>query len=257
MDAIIVAGGIPGPDDPLYPLTQGRPKALLDLEGQPMLQWVVNAVEAASRVEHAFVVWAGPESGIRLGPRSTFIPDQGGMIANIQAGLQAVQHRNPAATHTLLSSGDIPGITPDMVDWRAQTVEAADADLNYAVVERAVMDRVFPGSRRSFTPLKGIEVCGGDLNGLRVSITSDDALWNKLYATRKNALKQASLLGFDLLLLAALRQLTIEDAERRVSRRLGLEARVTICPYAEIGMDIDKPHQLEMVRQHLLRRTAA
>ncbi len=134
MDAIIVAGGIPGPDDPLYPLTQGRPKALLDLAGQPMLQWVVNALEAASLVEHVVVVFPGPESSIRLGPRTTFMPDQGGLIANVQAGLQAVQQTNPAATHALLSSGDIPGITPEMVDWRVQTVEKADVDFDYAVV---------------------------------------------------------------------------------------------------------------------------
>jgi len=257
MDAIIVAGGIPGPEDPLYPFTQGRPKALLDLEGEPMLQWVVNAVEAASRVEHVFVVWTGGESGIRLGSRSTFIPDQGGMIANIRAGLQAVQQTNPAATHTLLSSGDIPAITPEMVDWRVQTVEAADADLDYAVVERAVMDRVFPGSHRSFTPLKGTEVCGGDLNGLRVSVAGNEAMWNSLYATRKNVLKQASLLGFDLFLLAAFRRLTLEDAARLGSRRLGLKAHVTLCPYAEIGMDVDKPHQLEMVRHHIRSRMSA
>jgi CTP:molybdopterin cytidylyltransferase MocA len=222
-----------------------------------MLQWVVNAVEAAPHVEHIFVVWPGPESSIHLGPHTTCIPDQGGMIANVQAGLRAVQQMNPAARHVLLSSGDIPGITPEMVDWRMQTVEASDADLDYAVVERTVMDRVFPGSRRSFTPLKGIEVCGGDLNGLRVSITSDKALWDSLYATRKNAFKQASLLGFDLFLLAAFRRLTLEDAARLGSRRLGLKAHVTLCPYAEIGMDVDKPHQLEMVRQHLLARTAA
>jgi CTP:molybdopterin cytidylyltransferase MocA len=257
MDAIIVAGGIPGPDDPLYPLTQGRPKALLDLAGQPMLQWVVNAIEAASRVEHVFVAFPGPEPSIRLGPRTTFIPDQGGLIANVQAGLQAVRRTDAAATHALLSSGDIPGITPEMVDWRVQTVEAADVDFDYAVVERAVMDRVFPGSRRSFTPLKGSEVCGGDLNGLRVDIVGDEALWNSLYATRKNVFKQASLLGFDLFLLAAFRRLTLEDAARLGSRRLGLKAHVTLCPYAEIGMDVDKPHQLEMVRKHLLARMAA
>lgn len=257
MDAIIVAGGIPGPDDPLYPLTQGRPKALLDLEGQPMLQWVVNALEAASRVERVFVVFPGPASSIHLGPQSTSIPDQGGLIANIQAGLQAVQRANPAATHALLSSGDIPGITPEMVEWRVQTVEAADVDFDYAVVERAAMDRVFPGSRRSFTPLKGIEVCGGDLNGLSVGVASDETLWNNLYATRKNALKQASLLGFDLFFLAALRMLTLEEAARRVSRRLGLKAHVTLCPFAEIGMDVDKPHQFEMVRQHLRARMSA
>jgi CTP:molybdopterin cytidylyltransferase MocA len=257
MDAIIVAGGIPGSDDPLYPLTQGRPKALLDLDGRPMLQWIVDAIEAASRVEHVFVVFPGPPSSVRLGPRSTFLPDQGGLIANIQAGLQAVQHRNASATHVLLSSGDIPGITAEMVDWRVQTVEASKVDFDYAVVERAVMDRVFPGSRRSFTPLKGIEVCGGDLNGVRVDIVSDVAMWNKLYETRKNVFKQASLLGFDLFLLAALRRLTLEDAARLASRRLGLKAHVTLCPYAEIAMDVDKPHQFEMVRERLRARASA
>jgi GTP:adenosylcobinamide-phosphate guanylyltransferase len=257
MDAIIVAGGIPGPDDPLFPLTQGRPKALLEVAGRPMLQWVVDAIEAASRVEHVFVLWPGPEREIHLGPRSTSIADQGGMVANILAGLKAVQRRDPASTHVLLSSGDIPGITPEMVNWRAQTVEAAHADFDYSVVERSVMDRVFPGSRRSFTPLKGIEVCGGDLNGLAVSVAGDEALWNKLYATRKSILKQASLLGYDLFVLAAMRQLTLDDAALRAGRRLGLKAHVTLCPYAEIGMDVDKPHQLEMVRDHLTARAAA
>jgi CTP:molybdopterin cytidylyltransferase MocA len=257
MDALIVAGGIPGPEDPLYPLTQGRPKGLLELDGQPMLQWVVNAIEGASRVDHVVVVWPGPESSIRLGPRSRFLPDQGGMIANIRAGLEAIRSAHPQAKHALLSSGDIPSITPKMVDWRVQTVEEVDVDLDYAVVQRSVMDRVFPGSRRSFTPLKGIEVCGGDLNGLRVGIAADEALWNRLYAARKNAFKQASLLGFDLFLLAAFRRLTLDDAARLSSRRLGLQAHVTLCPYAEIGMDVDKPHQLEMVRHHLGARVAA
>lgn len=257
MDALVVAGGTPGPDDPLYPLTQGRPKALLDLEGRPMVQWVLDALEGASRVGHVILVGPGPEAGLHLGPASFSVPDQGAMIANVRAGLQEARRINPRAAHILLASGDIPGMTSDMVDWRVETVEAADADIDYAVVERSVMDRVFPGSRRSFTNLKGIEVCGGDLNGLRVTVAADDGLWNELYAARKNALKQAALVGFDVLFLGAIRQLSLEGAERRVSRHLGLKARITRCPYAEIGMDVDKPHQLEMVRQHLRARSAA
>jgi hypothetical protein len=34
MDAIITAGGIPQPDDPLYEYTQGSHKALLDIASQ-------------------------------------------------------------------------------------------------------------------------------------------------------------------------------------------------------------------------------
>jgi CTP:molybdopterin cytidylyltransferase MocA len=257
MDAIVVAGGTPGPKDPLYPLTQGRPKALIELEGQPMLQWVVDALEASARVEHVVVIGPGPELGLRFGSKTISLPDQGGMIANILSGLETVQRLSPGATHTLLSSGDIPAITPEMVDWRVATVEAAGADLDYAVVERQTMDRVFPGSRRSFTRLKEIEVCGGDLNGLSVNVVCDRPLWDSLVASRKNAIKQAALIGYDVLLLALLRRLTLRDAERRVSRNLRLRAHVTLCPYAEVGMDVDKPHQLEMVRQHLHARGAA
>jgi hypothetical protein len=27
-----------------------------------------------------------------------------------------------------------------------------------------------------------------------------------------------------------------------------------VCPYAEVGMDVDKPHQLEMIRADLAER---
>jgi len=257
MDAMVVAGGTPGPEDPLYPLTQGRPKALLELEGRPMLQWVVDALEASARVEHVVVIGPGPELGLRFGSKTVSLPDQGGMIANVLLGLKTVRQMSPGATHALLASGDIPAITPEMVDWRVATVEAAGADIDYAVVERQTMDRVFPGSRRSFTWLKEAEVCGGDLNGVSVSAACDEPLWNALVASRKNAFKQAALIGYDVLLLALLRRLTLRDAERRVSRNLGLKAHVTLSPYAEVGMDVDKPHQLEMVRQYLHARGAA
>jgi NDP-sugar pyrophosphorylase family protein len=44
MDAIVIAGGIPEPGDPLYEYTQGQPKALLDIAGKPMVQWVLDAL---------------------------------------------------------------------------------------------------------------------------------------------------------------------------------------------------------------------
>ena len=52
MDAIVTAGGIPLPEEPLYPATQGESKALVDVAGKPMIQWVF---EAASRAENAVV----------------------------------------------------------------------------------------------------------------------------------------------------------------------------------------------------------
>ncbi len=49
MDAIVIAGGIPEPGEPLYPYTQGKPKATLEISGKPMAQWVLDALNGAAR----------------------------------------------------------------------------------------------------------------------------------------------------------------------------------------------------------------
>ncbi len=51
MDAIVTAGGIPLPEEPLYDATQGHPKALVDVAGKPMVQWVLDALTEARSIE--------------------------------------------------------------------------------------------------------------------------------------------------------------------------------------------------------------
>jgi hypothetical protein len=54
--------------------------------------------------------------------------------------------------------------------------------------------------------------------------------------------------------LLLLRRVTLEGAVKRASRRLKVKGRAIVCPYAEVGMDVDKPHQLEIMRQDLGRK---
>jgi hypothetical protein len=49
------------------------------------------------------------------------------------------------------------------------------------------------------------------------------------------------------------RQLTMEGAVKRVTKRMDITGKVVISPYAELGMDVDKPHQLEILRADLMR----
>jgi hypothetical protein len=51
--------------------------------------------------------------------------------------------------------------------------------------------------------------------------------------------------------LVMLHALTLEKAANLASKRLGLRGRAVLCPYAEIAMDVDKPHQLEIMDAHL------
>jgi hypothetical protein len=252
MDAVVTAGGIPGPEELLYPYTQGKPKALLDIGGKPMIQWVLDALSAAFRIENVVVIGLPEESGVTCDKPINFLPAKPTMIENILAGIEKVLQINPSAARVLLVSSDIPAITAEMLDWEVGTSMQYDVDLCYNVVKSETIEARYPGSRRTFIRLKDVEVCGGDLNVLSTSVISRDmTIWNKLVDSRKNPIRQASIIGFDLLLLVLLRRLTLDDTVRKASSRLNMTGRAIICPFAEVAMDIDKPHQLEMIRADL------
>lgn len=256
MNAIVIAGGIPGESEPLYPYTRGGAKALIDLAGKPMVQWVVDALDQAPSVGELIVVGLPPGSKLNCSKPLTLLDDQGSMLRNIKAGVDRLAASHPLDTHALIVSSDIPSITPDIVEWRVDVARATDADLDYAVVERSTMEARFPRSNRSYVRLRDVEVCGGDINVARLALAQDEDLWTRLIEARKNALRQAALFGFGTLFLVMARRLTLADAERRLSSQLGLKGRVNRSPHAEVAMDVDKPHQLELLREELGRRSA-
>ena len=257
MDAIVTAGGIPKPDEPLYPYTQGASKALLDVAGKPMIQWVLDALSEAKEIENVLVMGLQADSGIQCDKPLTFMPNQGSMLENILGGIKQVLETNPNAHHVLLVSSDIPGITSEMVDWVVETCMQTDDDVYYNVIKREVMEARYPGSRRTFTRLKDVEVCGGDMNVVRtMTVDEHRETWDRIIESRKNAMKQAALIGFDTLILFLLHAVTLDEAVQKVCQRLKLKGRAVLCPYAEVGMDVDKPHQLEMMRLDLAKKAA-
>ena len=251
MDAVVLAGGIPGPDDPLYPYTQGEPKALVDIAGKPMAQWVLDAIGQAKHIDHVLIVGVDPSSTLTCNKPLHFLPDRGHILENAKAGLRTIAEQNPNATHFLLASSDIPSVTAEIVDWRVENSFGYEVDIDYVVVNRETMESRFPGAQRTFVQLKDHELCGGDLNIVRITLIEQEELWQRIIAARKNVFKQASLVGFDILFLLLTRQLTLEGAERRVSKKLGIKGRACLSPFAELAMDMDKPHQLELLRKDL------
>jgi len=258
MDAIVTAGGIPQPGEPLYDYTLGASKAMLDVAGKPMIQWVLDALSGAEQVENILIIGLTEDSGVTSPKIASFIPNQGGMVDNIRAGVTKTLEINPNSVHVLLVSSDIPTIHAEMVDWLITTAMETDDEAYYNVITRQVMETRFPDSKRSYTRLKDVEVCGGDMNLIKTSLAAQNSeIWDKLVASRKNVFKQAALIGYDTLFLLAFRLVTLEQAVKRASQRLHIKGRAIVCPYAEVGMDVDKPHQLEMVRADFARRTAA
>jgi hypothetical protein len=252
----VTAGGVPLPEEPLYAATQGNPKALVDMAGKPMVQWVLDALTEARSINNVIIVGLTDKSGLKCGKKMYFVSNQGKMVENLQAGAKKAHEIDPKADHVLIVSSDIPAITGEMVDWVVKTAMETKLDVYYNVIPREVMEKRFPGSKRTYTRFKDMEICGGDMNVGRVkTIVSDDTdLWEKITNSRKSPLKQAALIGFDTAFLLLTRKLTLQKAETNITNRLKVTGKVIVCPYAEVGMDVDKPHQLEIMRADLKKR---
>jgi len=253
MDVILTAGGTPTLDDPLYSFSNGLPKAMIPIGDKPMIQWVLDALAAAKTINRVVMIGLADEIQVDYPREMARIEDQGSMVENILAGVQTLRAYPDPSQYALIVASDVPAATPEAVDWVSEQTIAAKRDLVYTVVSQPVMEKRFPGSRRSYIPLKDMKICGGDINAIDMTtINYDNPLYRKLIDSRKNALKQASLLGFGTLLLILFRALTLAQAEDRVSKRLEVKGKVLLCPYAEIAMDVDKPGQLELLRNELV-----
>jgi GTP:adenosylcobinamide-phosphate guanylyltransferase len=255
MDAIVTAGGIPNPEDPLYSFLRGDAKALVDVAGKPMIQWVLDALGGAKRVNNVIVVGLSPKSGVTCKKPLHYVSNQGRMLANIVAGVNKALEINKRNKYVLVVSSDIPALKPQMVDWLVDTCMETKDDLYYGVCPRDVMETRFPDSKRTYTHLKDMDVCGADMNVTHVRMATEHLdMWESLIGSRKSPLRQASLIGFGTLFALFTRRLTLEDAVQRVSERIGIKGRAIVWPYAEPCMDMDKPSQLELLRADLAQQ---
>lgn len=250
MDAIVTAGGIPQPGDPLYVYSNGDSKALIDVAGKPMVQWVLDALGDSKKVDNVIVIGLSPKSGLTCKKPLHYISNQGRMLANIVTGVSKAVELNKKTEYVLLVSSDIPALKPNMVDWLVKTCMETKDDLYYGICPREVMEARFPTSKRTFTKLKDMEVCGSDINVIHVSMTTDHLdTWEELIGNRKSPLRQAAVIGWDTLFQLFTGQFTLQGLVERASQRIGIKGRSIIWPHAEPCMDVDKPHQLELMRE--------
>ena len=255
--AVVTAGWSPQEDDPLAEYARGGPKAIIPIAGKPMITHVVDALAKSRHVDHIVIVALDPGLGMRFSAPVDYLPDHGELVANARAGIEHAFTHYPDADATLLCGSDVPTITPVIVNDFVAACFRTDHEVYYSVVERSVMEARFPQSRRSYIHLHDGDFAGGDLMLFRTGVNFDhQALMAKLATARKNVLRQARMLGPVIFLRLLTRRLSLAEAERRVQEIFEVRARAVPCPHAEVGMDVDKPFQLEIVRAELEARAA-
>ena len=248
-EVVLLAGGAAA--EAARILDVGAPnKALLPIGDRPMFHYVVDAWRRAGCMQRLIVVGlpATVTPALEAGCEVLYLSDRGSAVANVLAALETTRSCGMVA----FSSADIPLLTPRANTHIWEACEASGASLCYPIVERSVMEAQFPGSGRTFRHTLDGAYCGGDIFGLAPEMARANlAFFQALSAGRKSALALARALGPGVVLRLLTRRLRLSGLEQRFSAILGAPCKAIVSPYAEVAMDVDKPHHLEVVSQAL------
>jgi GTP:adenosylcobinamide-phosphate guanylyltransferase len=226
-------------------------EALIDVRGRPMAAYVVEALLATPAVGEVAVVGPPELEEACASERVLFLAPRGSMIENLTAGLDAF----PDAPRVLIATADIPLLTPAAAAGFLDLCAGGGAEVYYPVIPRAVVEKALPGVRRTYVRLRDGVFTGGNLGLVdprAIRRCLDRA--REFVRLRKKPLRLALVVGPGFLGRFLLGRLTLREAERRVSELFGFRGRAVVAPFPEIGVDVDKPADLEAVKRALSKR---
>jgi len=250
-DAIILAGGESSSD--LKKIAPYDNEALIIIGNYPMIYYVYQTLRATPQVEK--IVVSGPVEALKAilprDERLVFVNGGQNAIDSLAHGVKALEESGISAKVLILPT-DIPFITEEAIQDFLKRCEASDSDFYYPVTRKEVNEEKFPGVQRTYVRLQEGIITGGNLFLIRSAIIAQCLeMGLKLVERRKNPLAMARLFGFDLVFKYLIRRLSIETAEKRFYKMLGLKGKCIISPYAEIGVDVDKPSDLQLAQEKL------
>ncbi len=247
IDAVILAGA----DTPesMKELTDEKYEALIDINGKPMIQWIIDTLRASGRVDR--IVAVGPKEALDAaleGQNVAVLERAGSILENLKIGLDSLDGNKMA----LVVTADIPLLTVPAIEDFIDKAGEIEADIYYSVVPKEAVERRFPGARRTYVTLKDGTFTGGNVFIINPSILErTEDLFRKGIEMRKKPLKLLPLLGIGCIIKALTGRLRIKELEERIGKMLNVKGKALITEFAEIGVDVDKPGDLELVRRFL------
>lgn len=239
--ALILAGSRGGPDA-VADYAGVAHKALIELEGRPLLARVAQALQAAGA---ARIGVSCNDPAVAALAR-----DLGLEVLHAAAGpSQSVLEGAAALGFPLLvTTADHALLQPEWIqrflsDLRPGTEVAA------VVAPRDAVEAAAPGTKRTYLRLADGHWSGCNLFWLGSERALEAvALWRRLEAERKRPWRMARILGLGMLLKYVTGALSLNGAARRLGQLAGVEARIVPTPYGLAAVDVDKPADLDLVR---------
>ncbi len=245
---IILAGG----EDELWCKQYGyKKKAFLPLLGKPMLARIIEAFRRSEYIDNIIVV--GPRElnqleamryvRKRLDESRSFVRNLLYAAFYIKAVIYKFANRHNGY---LISVCDAAFLTPEMVKATLKTIAEHDPGLGLHYVQKeTIADSGYPADKRSYMQIAGKTYTGSNIYYVKqfrklFGALKDLALVRQY---RKDPKKVLSYLGCE--------NKDISGIEQALSKRLSTKVKFFVSPYAEMGVDVDKPADYEFAKRKL------
>jgi GTP:adenosylcobinamide-phosphate guanylyltransferase len=217
-------------------------KALILVDGQPILRHTIQAMRDSGRVRRIAVT--GPREALdvaRDAGADGLVEEGTSGPENVFRGLDWLREQTQGiASRLLIAATDLPFLTPDsirtFVDLCPPEAEAALA----IVTRQAFMDR-FPGSENIWVPLREGDITNGSVFLVDPGILIRNRVrFEQMFEARKSQIQMARLVGLRILFELLTHRLSLATLERRCSGIMGGRGKAVLnCP-AELAFDVDQ-----------------
>ena len=243
VSVLILAGQREGVIDPLCAASGVERKAIIPINGKPMIDYVLDALSAAKLKGPFYVSGFDAEYDKRL----TQSPSAPGPAGSAYAALI-----DGISFPCLVTTCDHPLLTRDILDIFVSKAQASGADFCVGFAEKSIIQPAYPDVKRTYWNFSDRPVSGCNLfyianeKGLAVI-----EFWKQAQHLRKQPIKLARTVAWGLLIKYLLGRLSLSDAFAYVSKRLNIKATPILIPIAEAAIDVDKPSDKELVERIL------
>jgi len=227
-------------------------KALLPIDGEPMVYRVLRALRQSQLVDR--VLLAGPErsavvqaSELNAWITAGEIDWQPPHASPSTSAYEVMQGMDPARP-VLLTTADHPLLTAEIVDAFCRQSLVDDVDVTVGLAPHAVVLEGYPGIRKTVLRFADGEFCGCNLFAFVTPEGRSVAnFWRRIEQQRKKPLRVIGMLGWWAVLRYRLGLLPLDEALAKLGKRLGLRIRAVILPYANAAIDVDSIADLQLV----------
>lgn len=259
----LVLAGSRGPDCPVAALGNVSHKALVPIEGVPMIERVVETLTASQEFARILVSIEDPDL---LGHVS-------GLKPHIDSGvLSAIRASATPALSTLdgfdelgagrdgmilMTTADNCLLTPEILGFFLNALKVGP-DVTAAVARTDMVKAAYPEARRTRMRFRNGGQGGCNLFALHTENARNIIrFWRKIEQNRKSPLTMLLQLGIGTALCYVLNLLTLAQALEKLGDRTRTKLANVDMPFAEAAIDVDSPEDYYLAEKILRARSAS